>query len=449
MSSSHPSPLSQTTLGPIGKIRFPDSDLLLLAVGGKNWLWCSVLPRASGVGILTFAPSFQRRLPAIEPLLGILRGAYLHPQTSAEPTLFQWKWKRDGEEGLFIVECLGPSSTIFVTQKEGGESEQIQKIIWRSRGFKGPRQRGLPGSPYSPPPPKNHLSRPLLEGTLLGEEAIKFLRNKWSLLVQRILTQRKRRLERAMKALDREEKLAELFEDGSSIGAALLSSGIPLDIPEKGPLTFPMWTEDGRKMKTLERDRMETPREIANRLFHKARRAQAKRDGIPLRRKVILDQLSALSNQKETLETASLSMLASLLPDAASSTPSAKKPVPLPSGVRKLHLPLGFLSFAGKTGRANHWVTFRWGRGSDWWFHAADYPGSHVVVRNPRRLSDPPMEVLVAAAKEAAMQSKAPSGKIAVQWTQIKFLRPAPGGPPGRVLVAKAHEILVDLEKAR
>ena len=56
--------------------------------------------------------------------------------------------------------------------------------------------------------------------------------------------------------------------------------------------------------------------------------------------------------------------------------------------------------------------------------HAADYPGSHVIVRNPTRSEDIPPNTLLEAAGLAAFFSRArEESKVAVHYTLKKICR--------------------------
>jgi len=82
-------------------------------------------------------------------------------------------------------------------------------------------------------------------------------------------------------------------------------------------------------------------------------------------------------------------------------------------------------------------------RSLDLWLHAADYPGSHVVVKNPNR-KDVPHQTLLEAAQLAAFYSDArEQTKAAVNYTQKKFVNKPRGAAPGLVRLASFKTILV------
>ncbi len=104
----------------------------------------------------------------------------------------------------------------------------------------------------------------------------------------------------------------------------------------------------------------------------------------------------------------------------------------------------GFDILVGKGAKDNDFLTFRVARSVDLWLHAADYPGSHVVVKNPNR-NEIPQKTLLEAAEIAAFFSQARSqGKVAVHYTQKKFVNKPKGASFGLVSLASFKTILVE-----
>ena len=104
----------------------------------------------------------------------------------------------------------------------------------------------------------------------------------------------------------------------------------------------------------------------------------------------------------------------------------------------------GFEILVGKKAVDNDYLTFRVAGSLDTWLHAADYPGSHVVIRNPNR-KEIPHNTLLEAAQLAAFYSSAKSQpKAAVHYTQKKFVNKPRGAAPGLVRLASFKTILVE-----
>jgi predicted ribosome quality control (RQC) complex YloA/Tae2 family protein len=76
-------------------------------------------------------------------------------------------------------------------------------------------------------------------------------------------------------------------------------------------------------------------------------------------------------------------------------------------------------------------------RPEDFWLHARDVPGAHVILRDPERRAGP--DDLREAAEVAAFFSGARgSAQVDVHVTRRKHLKPA-GGGPGRVRVSHSE----------
>jgi predicted ribosome quality control (RQC) complex YloA/Tae2 family protein len=100
--------------------------------------------------------------------------------------------------------------------------------------------------------------------------------------------------------------------------------------------------------------------------------------------------------------------------------------------------------FVGKDGATNEYVTFKLASDNDFWFHAAGYSGSHVVVRNPSKMSKLPEKSLIEAAQIAAYYSKARNaGRALVHYTQRKFVRKVKGKEVGKVILKSYRTISI------
>ena len=98
----------------------------------------------------------------------------------------------------------------------------------------------------------------------------------------------------------------------------------------------------------------------------------------------------------------------------------------------------GFEVLIGKGDAENDQLTFKVADNLDLWFHVAGVPGSHVVVRNPDKLSELPRHVIERAAELAAFHSKAKDGgKVEVHMARIADISKPKGFAPGKVILKK------------
>lgn len=126
------------------------------------------------------------------------------------------------------------------------------------------------------------------------------------------------------------------------------------------------------------------------------------------------------------------------------------------SGLRKPAARVPFRSFIssdgmeiliGKKASDNDILTFKYAKDPDFWLHCAGTGGSHVVIKNPRKLGKCPPAALEEAASLAAFFSKQRSNsKVQVNYTQRKFVRKMKNVPPGQVKLLSYSSLLVKPE---
>lgn len=104
----------------------------------------------------------------------------------------------------------------------------------------------------------------------------------------------------------------------------------------------------------------------------------------------------------------------------------------------------GWEVLIGKGDADNDVLTFKVADGVDFWLHVASTPGSHVVIRNPDRISEPPREVLERAAQLAAFYSKArDGGKVEVHFCRVADVSKPRGFPAGKVMLKTYKSVRV------
>jgi predicted ribosome quality control (RQC) complex YloA/Tae2 family protein len=118
------------------------------------------------------------------------------------------------------------------------------------------------------------------------------------------------------------------------------------------------------------------------------------------------------------------------------------------SGVRRYRSSDGYEILVGRTDRDNDHLTMRVAKSYDLWFHAADYPGSHVVLRNPQRREVPQRAILEAAQLAAKFSSARANAKVAVNFCEKKFVTKPKGFNVGQVRLASFKTIMVEPSEA-
>ena len=99
----------------------------------------------------------------------------------------------------------------------------------------------------------------------------------------------------------------------------------------------------------------------------------------------------------------------------------------------------------GRNNKENDYLTFKFAHPGDFWFHAQDIPGSHVVLKRKEKKREPSPNDIKEAAQVAAYFSKVREEKKAwVIYTLAKYVKKPKRGKPGLALVEKEKAILVE-----
>lgn len=93
----------------------------------------------------------------------------------------------------------------------------------------------------------------------------------------------------------------------------------------------------------------------------------------------------------------------------------------------------GFDIYVGKNNIQNEELTFKLAVGNDWWFHAKNMPGSHVIVKSQGK--DLPDNTFEEAARLAAYYSKGRDmEKVEIDYVEKKQIKKVPGAALGFVI---------------
>ena len=104
----------------------------------------------------------------------------------------------------------------------------------------------------------------------------------------------------------------------------------------------------------------------------------------------------------------------------------------------------GWEVIIGKGDADNDTLTFKVAAAQDFWLHVAGVPGSHVIIRNPDKISEPPRDILERAAQLAAFFSKArDGGKVEVHWCRVADVSKPRGFAAGKVMLKSYKAIRV------
>lgn len=233
-------------------------------------------------------------------------------------------------------------------------------------------------------------------------------------------------------------------EDEKRIGDLLLAN-VGTAKRTKGIVELIDYFAEGTPTIEVEMDGKLTIAEEASRRFESYSRSKRARKQIAGRLDQVKAELEKFEAQSAELDRNPPSGLPELTPKSSGSKRKAddaarEKRIP---GTRRYISSDGYDMLVGRAARDNDNLTFKIAKPNDLWLHAADYPGSHVVVRNSTR-KDIPQRTLIEAAQLAAYFSRANKDpKVDVHYTQRKFLAKPKGSAPGLVRLQRFKSITV------
>ncbi len=105
----------------------------------------------------------------------------------------------------------------------------------------------------------------------------------------------------------------------------------------------------------------------------------------------------------------------------------------------------GFLIYVGKNNKQNDQLTLKTANKEDYFFHAKDVPGSHVILRSGTQ-EPPERTILEAAWLAAAYSSEKAEEFVLVDYTKKKNVRKAKSALPGAVFYDRYKTLQVDLK---
>lgn len=108
----------------------------------------------------------------------------------------------------------------------------------------------------------------------------------------------------------------------------------------------------------------------------------------------------------------------------------------------------GFHMYVGKNNYQNDDLTFQFATGNDWWFHAKNIPGSHVILKSEGKVV--PDKTFEEAASLAAYFSKARGNeKVEVDYVEKKHVKKPSGAKPGFVVYYTNYSMISDSNISR
>jgi predicted ribosome quality control (RQC) complex YloA/Tae2 family protein len=361
-----------------------------------------------------------------------------------------------GEDQFFklIIQLTGRTSNLFLL-------DDVDRILGVLRGPRGQ----LPGEIYSPPEPP--VRRDDVEQIPDGSpsayadafysevDAEKAFDSRAAALRARLRT-----------SLQRQRKLKEHLsrdlaghgdpEEHKKVGDLLLAN-IATARRDGNKVVLTDYYSDGAPPIEFEIDENTSLQDEAARRFRMYTKAKRAREEIAIRLSSVDRETEQLESRSQELEgivqhrdIAALESFDKAETPRSPKTPKGKPASPTKSipGVRRYLSTDGYEILVGRTSRDNDTLTFRLAHPNDLWMHAGDYPGSHVVVRNPTRKEIPHRTIIEAAQLAGKFSQASEDAKVVIHYTERKFLSKPKGAAPGLVRLSRFRSITVEPKEA-
>ncbi len=356
------------------------------------------------------------------------------------------------ERHSLIVQLTGRSANLFLLDSEGRILDSLRDNVGPGQeiGMQfGPPARTAPAPPAAEEidePPVGSISEILDTRDLEKQEERRF----------RSLADSARK--RVDQELAKRRKLVKrLNEDLSGHGDAerwkrfgdLILANVSTAKRDGDAIIVTDYFDESLPEVRIESDRNLSLTEAAERFFKRYTKARNAAAEINSRLAALETEIADLEEKRRRVENAIEERDEDLLVPVDAKTAAApnrkdKKNGAAFAGARSFTSSDGLEILVGKKAKDNDHLTFRVAKSLDTWLHAADYPGSHVVIRNPGR-REIPQKTLLEAAQLAAFYSDARlQPKAAVHYTQKKFVNKPKGSAPGLVSLASFKTILVE-----
>ena len=106
--------------------------------------------------------------------------------------------------------------------------------------------------------------------------------------------------------------------------------------------------------------------------------------------------------------------------------------------------PSGAQVTVGTSARENDYITFQVAKPTDYWFHARDFPGAHVILTSTSHNTPAPPNDIQFAADIATKHTpkSSPQSSIAIDYCRVIDVTKPKNAPAGLVVITNANTII-------
>lgn len=353
-----------------------------------------------------------------------------------------------------VAHLMGASGNVYLIDEKGmitgvatdrGKEKQRPGAIYQP-----PENKERMGGDDNPPEPDGFSFNRQMERryeNIAEEEALDEARKS----AQRPLKAERKKTRKKIKALNADKDSLLSYADGKKIGDLLQANFPRLEKGTESVTLTDLFDPEGKEV-TITLDPSKAASENIERYYKRFKKYEK---GLPRIEKMIADLIRkekeleksiADIEATDSIDKLSFTTISETKKKVLKSPSKKNKKESAPPG-RRFISSEGYLILVGKNDRENDELSGRFANGRDLWLHARDYPGSHVLVRLPKKI-DLPQKTLREAAQLALKYSKAvKAGKGEVTYAYAKHVKKPKGFEAGKVTVADGKTIFVRLEK--
>ena len=251
------------------------------------------------------------------------------------------------------------------------------------------------------------------------------------------LERKERALKRELEELSPPEELKKKAEEKRKLGELLKYS---LHLVKPGVDKVKVTDYERGKEVLVPLDPSLSPRENVAEYFKQYRKLLKKAEHFKSRKREIEEELETILILKEVVQKATKKEeLEPFLRKKEKEKKEKKR-------FKVFKLPSGNKIVVGRSSKENELITFRLANKNDLWFHVKNTPGSHVILRLESE-KEPSEEDILLSASAAVFFSKAKdSGKVPVDFTEVKNVKKPKGTPTGFVTYSGERTVYVSSE---
>ncbi len=261
----------------------------------------------------------------------------------------------------------------------------------------------------------------------LKNRAFEDLKKSKEVELNKKITEKKKWLQDSMNALN----TIHLQRNNEEIGNIILSNIASIKESESSALLLDIYNNNEI---TVKLNPKLSAAENANHYFKKEKSKAKTIELLKIKIEEAEQQLKQLEKQLQTIQEANEIKLLSKIGKANNETK-----IDLPYKVFEYK---GHEILVGKNAESNDYILSKVAKPDDYWLHAKDVSGSHVLIKYKKNIED---EIIMKAASIAAYYSKQKTQSLAtVIVTQRKFVRKIKGADKGKVKVMQERTVLVE-----